>query len=212
MSFKKLLILACVLLFLSFLVALKKNAQKNLREHEKEGFESAVYLIKNLPQAFINKIVVYKGEDESEKISFLKDKENNWNIEGMPQKKVKEGAVKGLFKELNNLKGEVRSQTKDIFADFGIEDKDALHLVLFTDNQEFRHLVISYLKPEWGRNFVRLYGSQEVILVEKDILSSLGLWADRSSLADVGGYFIEKKEEEKGNTQKKTGRKKDKKK
>lgn len=185
MKFKKLLVLLGILGMLLVLAVVKNAARKRSEAPIQIKSVSSFTLTKELPQGFISKIIVFKGDDETNKMIFAKDPFNNWILEEKFGLKAKKEMVEALLKEAAGLEGEVRGDSKAVFSDFGIADNQGVHVIFETHAAKpLAHLVISFTKPAWNLNFVRLFDSDKVVLVDKDILSKLNLYAKDAKLND----------------------------
>jgi len=193
MGFKKLLVILGVVLALLVLVLVKKTAQKKyLAKQETAPLTTEFELIKDLPETFILRVAAYKGDDEKNKMVLVKNSEGLWILESKYGIKAKKATVDNLLKELKDLKGEVRAESKDLFADFQIEDSKALHILLEAGTGNIiNHLVVSFLRPDWNKTFVRQEESEKVVLVNKDILSLFNLYNKEAKLNDA--YFADLK-------------------
>lgn len=193
MGFKKLLVILAVVLGLLVLVLVKKAAQKKyLAKQETAPLTTEFELIKDLPETFISGVVFYKGDDEKNKMVLAKNSEGVWIVESKYGIKARKPSVDNLLKELKGLKGEVRAESKDLFADFQIEDSKALHILIEAGTGNIiNHLVVSFLKPDWNKTFVRQDKSEKVVLVNKDILSLFNLYSKEAKLNDT--YFADLK-------------------
>jgi len=199
-GFKKLLILVVVVLVLFTLAFIKRSIQKIEVAKQEKGLINEFELTKDLADSFISKIVVYKGDDLNNKLVLSKNVEGIWVIENKFGVKVQKSMVDELLKELKNLKGEIRAESKDVFSDFQIEDAKAVHIVLESDaGKTLSHLLVSFLKPEWNNSFVRIYDSAKIVLVDKNILSFLNLYdkdakLDSASLMDLKMFDFDTKQ------------------
>jgi hypothetical protein len=200
MKFKKLLVL-CVLLGVLLILAVVKNAVRKKNEAPTPlKSESLFALTKELPEGFISKIVVYKGDDEKNKLTLAKDTLNNWILEEKFGLKARKEMVEALLKDAAGLEGEVRGDSRSVWNDFGITDQQGVHVIFESHGPNpLAHLVVSFTKPAWNSNFVRLFDSEKVVLVDKDILSRLNLYAqdaklDANTFADYKMLSLEAKD------------------
>jgi hypothetical protein len=193
MGFKKLLVILGVVLGLLVLVLVKKAAQKKyLAQQESAPLTTEFVLIKDLPETFILRVAAYKGDDEKNKLVLAKNSQGLWILESKYGIKARKPSVDNLLNELKDLKGEVRAESKDLFADFQIEDSKALHILLEAGTGNIiNHLVVSFLKPDWNKTFVRQEESEKIVLVNKDILSLFNLYNKEAKLNDT--YFADLK-------------------
>ncbi|MCM8801144.1 MAG: DUF4340 domain-containing protein [Candidatus Omnitrophica bacterium] len=183
MGAKKLLIIIGVVSLLFVLALVKNIAQKKQLLLEERNKVEEFILIKDLPETFVSKIKIYKENDEDRKVILTKSPEGIWSVESNFGIKAKKETIEILLKNLKELKGQLRADSKDLFSDFQIEDDKAVHIVLESDSGGLlSHILVSFLKPEWDKNFVRLLDSEKIVLVNKDILSSLNLYNKDSNL------------------------------
>jgi len=191
MKFKKLLIIAGVVLCLLALAAIKNIAVK--RQASKKGNEIAVIdLTKDVSEGFVSKIIVYKGSDEKSKMTLRKDPSGKWILENRFGLSARKEAVDSLLKELSDVSGEVRSDSKLVLEDFSISDVSGVHVILKAANDKvLKHMVVGLKRPVWNMNFIRLAQDANVIAAQKDILSRLNLYDVTSKLDE--DYFADLK-------------------
>lgn len=185
MKFKKLLIILAIVLFLFVLVFVKKSAQdrETKKEDTRNELAAGYELIKEIPDIFLSKIVIYKGSDKENKLILSKGKDDTWVVENKFGVKARKETIDGLLGELKDLKGEIRGDSKELFPDFQIEDDKAAHLVLEgSEGKVLKHLVISFLFPEWNKNFVRDAESPKVVLVDRNLLVKLNIFGKDDTL------------------------------
>jgi hypothetical protein len=179
MKFKKLIVILVVVLFLFSLVLVKKSMQNGeaRKEAQRNELSGGVELIKEIPDIFLSRIVVYKGSDEKDKLVLAKDESGAWIVENKFRANARKEAISDLLNELKGLKGEVRGDSKELFPDFQIEDEKSVHLVLEgSADKALKHLVISFLLPAANKNFVREVDSPRVVLVDKNLLAKLNIF------------------------------------
>jgi hypothetical protein len=201
MTFKKLLVLICVVTVLLVLAFAKKAIQqKQIAQEETQEKFSIYVLTKDLTASFIAKIIVYKGSEENNKLSVAKNKEGNWILERKFGIRAKKEMIDNLLKELGDLKGEIRAASGDLFGDFQIKDNQGVHIIFEADGGKvLKHLVVSFLPAGRDKNFVRLADGQEVVLVTKNILELFNLFdqeskLDETFLADLKLFSFEPKQ------------------
>lgn len=198
MKFKKLLIIASVLLFLFILTFIKNTIQKK-RSSQEQSLIVSDDLTKGLNASFIAKTIIYKGDNEKNKIVLSKNSAGEWALENKFGIKAKKEFIDGLIKDLVDLKGEVRAETKSVFSDFLINNSEGVHIVFEADAEKvLKHLVFGLSRPNWGKNFVRLQESEKVVLIKKDILSRLGIYdkgaeLDNKNFADLKMFSFDSK-------------------
>ncbi|MDD5080228.1 MAG: hypothetical protein PHH68_07930 [Candidatus Omnitrophica bacterium] len=193
MSAKKLIILVIAVAALFVLVLVKKAVVRKDIANRDTAQEVEFELIKDLPESFISRVIAYKGSDEANKVIISRNSEGVWMLDEKTGIKARKEAIDNLFSLLKGLKGEVRAQTKEVFSDFQIDDQSGLHLILEQEGgKALKHLVVSFLQPGWNKNFIRLFDSQKVVLVSRNIPAIFGLYGKNTKLDP---YFLKAAEE-----------------
>lgn len=184
MSARKLFVITCVVLVLLGLAVFKKTAEKAGEAAARKAEQSSLEVVtENIPEAFVSRMLIYKGFDETDRIDLRKDAGGAWSVEDHFGVRAQAQAVKGLLDRLSNLRGELRANSKGVFEDFQIQDSEALHIVVEAEGGKvILHLLVSFLKADWDTNFVRLYDSDKVVHVHSNIMFSLGLFGKEMKL------------------------------
>ncbi len=189
MKLRKLLIIAGVV-FCLLLLAVVKNVTQKRQASRKEKEITAIDLTKDLSEGFVSKIIVYKGSDDKNKMALRKDPSGKWVLENKFGLKARPEAVESLLKELIDVSGEIRADSKLVFEDFGISDASGVHVILKAANDKImKHIVLGLKRPAWNMNFVRLGAEEKVIAAQKDILSRLNLYDANAKLDE--NYFAD---------------------
>lgn len=176
MGLKKLFVVICVVVVLVALVYAKKSAQQKKQAIHAPQQISDFELIKELPVNFIKKITVYTGNNPDNKLVLVKDSQGIWVLQNKFGVKAQKNKVDVFLNSLDHLKGEVRAESKELFSDFQIEDSQSLHIVVeLNGGKVLTHLLVSFLRGEWNKNFVRLSDAQKIALVNKDFLLQFNL-------------------------------------
>jgi len=200
MGVKKLFFVICVVVLLVALVFAKKSAQQKEESVQAPQQIFDIELIKELPVNFIEKITVYAGNKPDNKLVLLKDAQKGWILQNKFGVKAQKTQIDALLNNLNHLKGEIRAESKDVFADFQIEDSQSLHIVVeLIGGKVLTHLLVSFLRVDWNKNFVRLADSQKISLVNKDFLMPFHLASkdavlESSAFADYKLFLFEPKD------------------
>ena len=184
MKFKKLIVLFIILGALVVVAVVKKTAIKSRAiPFEKAEEATSLELTPKITPDFISKIIFYKGSEESNKIVFSKNTSNEWLVENKFGARAQKNFLEKLIKDLSQLKGELRADSKNVFSDFQIADNEGLHLILMnTAGKESVHVVVGLKMVGWSSSFVRVFGTQKVSLVEKNFLMSLGVFDPKAKL------------------------------
>lgn len=180
MKLKHLIILVIVFVCLVTVIFMKKNITPETPKEE--VFREMIQPLISLGVVNECDIVLRHAPDSAgKKTTELKFKKENgvWVLENVHNARVKEKELETFLEKLDNMKGELRSDKKELFEDYGITDEESVHIILRgTDGAEITHLVIGTKKPDWGHNFVRDAGATEVYIADKNILALLGFWED----------------------------------
>ncbi len=116
-----------------------------------------------------------------EKQVHLLKKDNNWFIDDKQKVYADKVKINFLLGQIDSLQGELRSDEGSILADYGISNKQGVHIQLKNKAKEICHIVIGTKKAGWKKNFVRLNSSNAVYIADGDMLSALGLYGDIES-------------------------------
>ncbi|MBN1587429.1 MAG: DUF4340 domain-containing protein [Candidatus Omnitrophica bacterium] len=122
---------------------------------------------------------IYK--ETSEERLMLTRVGENWvlpNLWGLP---ADANRVDRLLQGLEEVGGDERGNSEDLFADFGIRDAQAIHVLLSENGEVKEHLLIGDKTAGWNQVFVRREGSEKVYLCDWDLLSRMGIYADLES-------------------------------
>ncbi len=90
---------------------------------------------------------------------------------------AKKRKVEDFIKQILSLEAELRSSSKGLLADYGLEDSQAFRITLLNkDSKPLLELLIGTKKPSYGASFIRERGSSRVYLVNKDLLFIMGIY------------------------------------
>lgn len=183
MKFKKLIILIMVLAVLVTIAVTKKTHENG--DSLKKPAPATPLLSEGLSTAFVQKIVISKGGDSGSKIVLSKSDVKEWTLESRSNTKVQSGPVEMLIKNVSDLKGDVRAESKEVVSDFFLLESQAIQIqFLAVDDKMISSVLVSPLRAGGELNFVRLTDSDRVMAASPDILSSLGIYAKSDPLDD----------------------------
>lgn len=186
MKLKKLLILIGAVIILFMFVPVKGCLQKSRLSEMKNKDSAALLLISGDPEAFASKVTIYRGGSENDKIILSRQNDGQWIVETKYGVKARQDKVDNLLNSFKDLRGELRGESKSLFADFEILDNQSGHIILEGNKgNTLAHLVVSFKKPAFNQYFVRLAGSEKVILTERNILSASGIF-DKTTPLNAG--------------------------
>jgi len=175
MKIKKLLIIGGIVLVLLALTFAKNIFQK-VKIAKSSSSEPAILLIKDDPAIFVNKIEIYNGIDQASKLVLVREPNGEWVIASKFKAKARKEAVEGVLNNLRRLKGEVRGESKDLFADFALQDNQSGHLILKDASDKILlNLVVSFKMTNWNQSYARLADSEEILLLNGDVLGWFGM-------------------------------------
>lgn len=104
--------------------------------------------------------------------------EDGWLVASAWDAGADHNKIDSLLRALSGLRGEFRSDSPDVLADYGFTDSTTVRLSgLGPDGAEAFAIEVGDKPSSGSGNFVRLPGSSEVFLSTADVLGSLGLWS-----------------------------------
>ena len=125
----------------------------------------------------ISVVRAWLGEDAEHAVE-LQRSSDGWVVASAWGWKAKDDLVQNLLDDLAGLSGERRSGSGEILSEFEIDDASGLHVLAEGDaGSELFHLVVGKSTTRGGC-FVRLAGSDEVLVTSASLRSSFGVWGD----------------------------------
>jgi len=124
----------------------------------------------------LTRIVLGQGRDSTAVVlERLPDKWVARTAYGHPASQQK---VDDLIKNLSDLRGEFRSKSADVLADYSLDDEHAVSVTLFgKDFQPVLRLLIGRKPAGASGDFVRRPGDNAVYLTGASLLTGMGLWS-----------------------------------
>ncbi len=114
-----------------------------------------------------------------EMLRFEKGEDQLWRIPAQWNIRAQKDKIEGLIKNIADLEGELRSNSAELFSDFGIAEDEAFSLTFFNrQDKPFEVFYVGTKKAGWESSFLRKSESPLVYLVNKDILSLIGIYED----------------------------------
>lgn len=142
-----------------------------------------VTILDSFDPADAQSIKAWLGEFPDEPVVLTRSGDG-WVVSSRWDWPAKEDLVKRLLDDLDNLKGEKRSSSANVLADFQADDSLGLHLTATgSAGGELFHLVVGKSSVRGG-GFVRQEGSDEVFLTQAPLRSSFGVWGDEPKAPD----------------------------
>ncbi len=122
----------------------------------------------------VQEIVVAKSGEE--KLRLVKS-EGFWRIPSKWNAKTDKGKAEGFLEQISVLSGELRSDSPEVLADYGIGDDKAFSVVFKgKEGVELGHFFIGTVKPGYDSSFLRENLSNKVYVVNKDIYGLLEIY------------------------------------
>lgn len=102
--------------------------------------------------------------------------------------------VEQFFQTLGNLKGELRSDSKDVIKDYELDEKHAMKISLYKPGATSPNWVLfGGKKADYRTHFVRLNGSNKVYVIEKDMRSEVGATSGKEGKGPDYKKFVDLK-------------------
>lgn len=173
MSRKSLTLLAIALVVLGVLSWV--TTKRRYATVEGGGFEQL--MDKPIDGAAVHTIRAWLGSEPDSTVE-LDRAGDGWIVASSYGWPAKADLVNTLLDDLSNLKGELRSSSADVLADYQIDDDNGVHVIgQGTGGTELFHLVVGKTALRGG-SFVRREGSNDVFLSGASLRSSFGVWGD----------------------------------
>ena len=190
---KKIIPLLVILLILIGLALVKVQ-----RERQTYDITQEMDIKKILPESFapseVQKIELYVGAKPQEKV-VLSKKEESWILESAFNAPGDKEVIQKFLGQLEKLRGELRSSSKESLKMFDLEQEQALHIKLHGKEKDrlLIHLLAGKkIKDQYNSCFVREAESEQVYRVNEELRSEVGIWGDASDKAPENTYWLEK--------------------
>jgi hypothetical protein len=177
MSSKRLLPLAALLVILVLVAIVLKRQPAPTGLSEETGFEHLV------PQTLhadrMTGVELYQGTKPENPVR-LRRQDGAWVVSSYYNAPVKTDKIKGLLDTLSTLQGELRADKPDLLGDFRLEDTQALHLRVYTENTETPTVHLLAGKSSGRQSFMRLANNVRVYSVNLNLYSEAGLYGSNT--------------------------------
>jgi hypothetical protein len=121
-------------------------------------------------------IQVFKQDYPDSGLTLAK-KDTGWVVANEYGTPAKNEDVGKLLTDLNTVKGTLRGESEDLYTDFAIDEANALQIKLLgNDNSLLTHLFVGKGGPDGQTCFIRLPGSPNVYLADKNFISRFAAW------------------------------------
>ena len=175
MSGKRLLPLAAVLVVLVAVALMVKRQPTPTRLVDEVGWERLVP--DTLKAESITGVDMYQGS-QPDQVLRLRRQGDGWQVPTYFDAPVRPSRIESLLEQLGSLEGELRADREELVDEFDLEEEQALHLRVYTDDKT--EPVVHLLAGRGGRRsgFVRLVGDSRVYNVDLNLHSMAGLWGE----------------------------------
>ena len=175
MSGKRLLPLAAVLVVLVAVALMVKRQPTPTRLVDQVGWQRLVP--ETLKAETITGVDIYQGSLPDQVLS-LRRQGDGWQVPTYFEAPVRPSRIENLLEQIGSLEGELRADRDELVSEFDLEEEQALHLRVYTDDNE--EPALHLLAGRGGRRsgFVRLVGDSRVYNVDLNLHSMAGLWGE----------------------------------
>ncbi|MBI1883115.1 MAG: DUF4340 domain-containing protein [Chlamydiae bacterium] len=133
---------------------------------------------KNFSADTVREIKCFRQKSEDKGVR-LKEKNGTWTVQSKFDAPAIHEKVDELLSALTSLEGELRSSSPAVLGDYGLDDENALHLVLMNEKGKMEeHLLIGKRGPNRNENFVRQEGNPDVFLAQDPLLARFNISED----------------------------------
>ncbi|HEY7489839.1 MAG TPA: DUF4340 domain-containing protein [Candidatus Tectomicrobia bacterium] len=172
MSSKRLLPLAVLLVILVFVAIILKRQPAPTSLSEETGFERLV------PQTLhadrITGVELYQGAKPESPVR-LRRQDGAWVVSSYYNAPVKTDKIKGFLDTLSTLQGELRADKSELLGDFRLEEAQAFHLRVYTEDTASPAVHLLAGKSSGRQSFMRLANNARVYSVNLNLYSEAGL-------------------------------------
>ncbi len=133
----------------------------------------------------VKNIEVYKQTTSDKPIQMIfTQREDQWYIPTKYGCKAQKSRIDRLLDDILEMTGKVRSSDPKHFDSYKISDEQGLHLILKDEtNKPLANLIIGKRAEDYNSGFVRFGGKEKVYAVDKNLLSSLGVYGEIDTLS-----------------------------
>jgi hypothetical protein len=176
MSGKRLLPLAAVLVVLVIVALMVKRQPTSTRLVDEVGWERLVP--DSLRAEAISGVDLYQGSQPDQVLS-LRRQGDRWQVPSYFNAPVRPGRIEVLLEQIGGLEGELRADRAELLGEFDLEEEQALHLRVYTDDETEPALHLLAGKGGQRSGFVRLLDDSRVYNVDLNLHSVAGLWGEK---------------------------------
>jgi hypothetical protein len=177
MSSKRLLPLAVLLAILVLVAIMLKRQPAPTSLSEETGFERLV------PQTLhadrIIGVELYQGAKPESPVRLWRQ-DGVWMVSSYYNAPVKTDKIKGFLDTFSTLQGELRADRPELLGDFRLEEAQALHLRVYTENTEVPAVHLLAGKGSGRQSFMRLANDTRVYSINLNLYNEAGLYGSNT--------------------------------
>jgi len=178
MDNRKLIALAVVFGLLGLALIIKKASHQP--ENIVEEADLTQFVSDDVTTPDVKKIELHVGTKKDDKVVLVRA-EDGWKVESLYNVRGDTKKIDGLIDKIRKMKGEFRADNTgnaDALSDYLLSDDEALHCVLYGDEEKQILHILAGKASDPKSAFVRLDGENIVYSTPVDIRSEAGLWGE----------------------------------
>ena len=188
MSGKRLLPLAVILVVLVVVALMVKRQPTPTRLVDEVGWERLVP--DSLQADSITGVDLYQGSQPDQVLS-LRQQGDSWRVPSYFDAPVRPSRIESLLEQIDGLEGELRADRAELLGEFELEEEQALHLRVYTDDETEPALHLLAGKSGRRSGFVRLLDDSRVYNVDLNLHSMAGLWGENLGNAPTAETWLQ---------------------
>ena len=188
MSGKRLLPLAAVLVVLVVVALMVKRQPAPTRLVDAVGWERLVP--DSLRAEAISGLDLYQGSQPDQVLS-LRRQGDGWRVASYFNAPVRPDRIESLLEHIDGLEGELRADRTELMGEFDLEEEQALHLRVYTDDAAEPALHLLAGRGARRSGFVRLLDDSRVYNVDLNLHSMAGLWGENLGNAPAAETWLQ---------------------
>ncbi len=173
---KNLVLFACVLIVLVGIYMVQKRSSRI------SVVETGIERL--LPDQDLDKVVEIRArQDGREPAVILQKTEDSWIVPNYYDARADKHKIESFLKDIENLQGEKRASSKELFPTFAVGDDQALRVdFLGKDRQPLLVLLVGKPGPMGRGCFVRFMDKTDVYLIDNNLLTTFGIFGEQNKI------------------------------
>lgn len=189
---KALLPLLIVFAALAVLVVLKQSQKETKELTEQAALKPLVD--NELDITTLSRIEFYAGAKPDKKLILTRRDDGEWEITTRYNAPVVESEVMNFLNTVKGFVGEFRATAEEtLLNDYDLGDDIGFHALAYNDNSESPVFhIISGKSPDFGSNFMRAGGSNDIYLVDTDLRREAGIYSPEMDARPGSNIWMDK--------------------